>query len=184
MTHPANGPSFPASKLAMLSKAVLAACDKQDGLADGIIGDPIKCSFDPRTLLCKASADIASCLTDSEVSMVQALFDGPLRNAEGERMFPGWRAGSQTGWGSYFISPESRYVLSSGPIGCSQESASIGGPSMLRQPCPALERSSLMLMPSILICVLFQQRGGSCCSITGGPMRSCPRKTRSVTTSE
>lgn len=105
VTHPANGPSFPASKLAMLSKAVLAACDKQDGLADGIIGDPGKCSFDPRALLCKASADTTSCLTDSEVNMVQALYDGPLRKADGTRMFPGWPRGSETGWGSYLISP-------------------------------------------------------------------------------
>ena len=60
VTHPADGPSFPASKLPMLSKAVLAACDKQDGLADGIIGDPRKCSFDPHALLCKASADTAA----------------------------------------------------------------------------------------------------------------------------
>ncbi|MBW4027288.1 MAG: hypothetical protein HIU93_07775 [Acidobacteria bacterium] len=30
-THPANGPSFPASKRAMLSKAVLAACDNRMG---------------------------------------------------------------------------------------------------------------------------------------------------------
>ena len=89
----------------MLSKAVLAACDKQDGLADGIIGDPRKCSFDPHSLVCKANADAASCLTDSEASMVQALYDGPLRQADGTRMFPGWPRGSEAGWGSYLISP-------------------------------------------------------------------------------
>jgi feruloyl esterase len=105
VTHPANGPSFPASKLAMLSKAVLAACDKQDALEDGIIGDPSKCSFDPHALLCKATEDRASCLTDSEVSMVQALYDGPLRKADGTRMFPGWPRGSEAGWGSYLILP-------------------------------------------------------------------------------
>ncbi len=105
VTHPANAPSFPASKLPMLSKAVLAACDKQDGLTDGLIGDPRKCSFDPHSLLCKASADTASCLTDSEVSMVQALYKGPLRTADGKRMFPGWPRGSEVGWGSYLISP-------------------------------------------------------------------------------
>ncbi len=105
VTHPANNPPFPASKLALLSKAVLAACDKEDGLADGIIGDPRKCSFDPRSLLCKADADTASCLTDSEVSMVQVLYDGPVRKADGKRMFPGWPHGSEAGWASYLISP-------------------------------------------------------------------------------
>ena len=105
VTHPANGPSFPASKLAMLSKAVIVACDKQDGLADEIIGDPRKCSFDPHTLLCTASADTTSCLTDSEVSMVQALYDGPVHKADGQSIFPGWPRGSEAGWGSYLISP-------------------------------------------------------------------------------
>jgi feruloyl esterase len=84
---------------------VLAACDKQDGLADGIIGDPRKCSFNPRSLLCEARGDTESCLTDSEVSMVQALYDGPLRKADGTRMFSGWPRGSEAGWGSYLISP-------------------------------------------------------------------------------
>jgi feruloyl esterase len=37
--------------------------------------------------------------------MVQALYDGPLRKADGEVMFPGWPRGSEAGWGSYLISP-------------------------------------------------------------------------------
>jgi feruloyl esterase len=37
--------------------------------------------------------------------MVQALYDGPVRDADGKRMFPGWPRGSEAGWGSYLISP-------------------------------------------------------------------------------
>jgi hypothetical protein len=47
----------------------------------------------------------ANIITDSEASMVQALYGGPLREAGGERMLPGWPRGSEGGWGSYLISP-------------------------------------------------------------------------------
>jgi hypothetical protein len=35
--------------------AAVAACGKQDGVADKFIKDPLHCSFDPSTLLCKGS---------------------------------------------------------------------------------------------------------------------------------
>src|SRR5262249_4534401 len=44
---------IPASKIPAISAAVLAACDAQDGVKDGLLGDPPGCAFDPATLLCK-----------------------------------------------------------------------------------------------------------------------------------
>jgi feruloyl esterase len=38
----------PATKLKALGDAVNAACDKLDGIADGIIADPRKCTFDAK----------------------------------------------------------------------------------------------------------------------------------------
>jgi feruloyl esterase len=35
-----------------LNKAIIAACDKLDGVEDGIISDPRRCHFEPVTLLC------------------------------------------------------------------------------------------------------------------------------------
>lgn len=34
----------------MIHEAVLAACDAEDGVKDGVIGDPTRCHFDPASL--------------------------------------------------------------------------------------------------------------------------------------
>ena len=54
-THVDPASYIPPSKLPMINKAVLDACDKIDGLADGIIDDPRKCCVRPgASLQCKA----------------------------------------------------------------------------------------------------------------------------------
>ena len=40
-----------------LGKAVLAKCDKADGLEDGILSDPESCKFDPATIACKGGSE-------------------------------------------------------------------------------------------------------------------------------
>src|SRR5712692_9339812 len=45
----------PASKLHAIEMAALDACDIKDGVKDGVIDDPRKCSFDPAVLLCKGA---------------------------------------------------------------------------------------------------------------------------------
>ena len=50
-----DGAQIPASKMAALQNAALAACDAKDGLQDGIIDHPNKCYFDPSVLLCKGA---------------------------------------------------------------------------------------------------------------------------------
>lgn len=104
-THPADGKPFPASKLPLLNKAAVAACDKQDGVLDEVIEDPSKCSFDPVVLACGAKDDSGSCLTDAEVTMVRRLYSGPVRDSAGNPVYPGWPRGSEAGWGSYLIMP-------------------------------------------------------------------------------
>jgi len=62
----------PPEKLAVLHKAVLAACDAADGVKDGLINDPTRCHFDPKTIECKGE-DQPTCLNPAQVAAVQAI---------------------------------------------------------------------------------------------------------------
>ena len=74
-------------------RAVLAACDAADGLADGVVSDPVGCRqrFDVRALQCTgAVAD--TCLNPAQVRAVQTLMS-PIQFsfdlANGLRSYPG-----------------------------------------------------------------------------------------------
>jgi tannase/feruloyl esterase len=83
-------------KLTVLHKAVVAACDAQDGLKDGLINDPTRCHFDPKTIECKGE-DVSNCLTPAQVAAVQAIYAGP-KNSSGKDIFPTFEPGSELGW--------------------------------------------------------------------------------------
>ena len=86
---------IPASKIKTISAAVLAACDAQDGVADGIINDPRQCHFDPDVLLCHGS-DSESCLTAPQVAQLKKIYSG-LQNSKGEQLYPGYPPGGEEG---------------------------------------------------------------------------------------
>lgn len=52
--------------LQVVQAAVLASCDAADGVTDGLIQNPAKCSFSPQSLLCNGS-NAGSCLTQDQV---------------------------------------------------------------------------------------------------------------------
>jgi len=93
---------LPASKLPMINRAAVAACDALDGVKDGLIADPRACKFDPGVLLCKG-ADGGDCLTASQVAAVRAVYDGARNPRTGDRLYPGWARGSESGWSGYFV---------------------------------------------------------------------------------
>ena len=49
----------------LIADALLQKCDAKDGVADGIISDPLGCDFDPAALTCKEGKS-ESCLTSRE----------------------------------------------------------------------------------------------------------------------
>ncbi len=66
---------IPASKLDLISNAVLRTCDAGDGLKDGLVSNPLACKFNPETLLC-AEGDGPNCLTKGQVASLKALYSG------------------------------------------------------------------------------------------------------------
>ena len=91
------------AKLGLVNKAAVAACQGQDGVKDGLIGDPRQCHFDPAVLQCKAG-DAPDCLTEGQVDAVRKLYAG-ARNSAGEQIFPGLDPGSEFMWGYLVAGP-------------------------------------------------------------------------------
>ena len=83
------------SHLQALHAAVVAACDANDGLKDGLISNPAACKFDPKVLQCK-NGDGPDCLTAAQVETVKAIYS-PLRGAKG-REIAGMAYGSELNW--------------------------------------------------------------------------------------
>ena len=79
-------------KVAAVQKAVMQTCDKLDGVKDGILNNPEKCTFDPSTLLCKeGNAD--TCLTAPQVEAVKRVF-ADVKTTKGETVWTGFALGS------------------------------------------------------------------------------------------
>ena len=96
------GSALQPSKLPLITKAATAACDRTDGIEDGIISDPRTCRFDPGVLLCKGGED-ADCLTAPQVEAVRKIYQGPKNPRSGVHIMPGFPIGSETGWTGYFV---------------------------------------------------------------------------------
>jgi feruloyl esterase len=93
------------SKLALLNKAALAACDARDGVADGLIESPQRCSFDPRTLQC-SGADGDACLTAAQVEAAGKIYAASVNPRTREEIFPGMAPGSELTWGALAGGPQ------------------------------------------------------------------------------
>jgi len=86
------------AKVETLHKAVLAACDKLDGVKDGLIGDPEKCHFDPASLLCKGE-DSDACLTAAQVQTVKIVY-ADVKTKKGEIVWTGFEPGGELQYAS------------------------------------------------------------------------------------
>jgi feruloyl esterase len=93
-----------AAKQTLLANAVLAQCDAQDGVADGIISKPAACNFDPAPLRCAGGADSGdSCLSDGQLATVNAITTG-IASSDGKWSHSGYFFGAENtakGWGEY-----------------------------------------------------------------------------------
>jgi feruloyl esterase len=72
----------------LIMDAVMKQCDAIDGLADGMISDPLACDFDPAVLSCKAGQS-DSCLVPDKVAAIKKAFGGP-KTSRGVQVYPGF----------------------------------------------------------------------------------------------
>jgi feruloyl esterase len=95
---------IPPEKYPMIHQAVLAACDAQDGLKDGLISEPERCHVDFAALECKG-ADGPACLTHPQVESAEAIIS-PAKSSGGEVLFPRLEPGTELRWGRLAGGPE------------------------------------------------------------------------------
>jgi feruloyl esterase len=72
----------------LIVAALLKQCDGKDGIADGLISDPLACDFDPAVLACRDGASDA-CLAPAKVAAIKKAFAGP-KTSDGVQVYPGF----------------------------------------------------------------------------------------------
>ena len=72
----------------LIMDALMKQCDAKDGVADGMIFDPLACDFDPKVLACKAG-ESDSCLTPEKASAIKKALSGPT-TSRGVQVYPGF----------------------------------------------------------------------------------------------
>lgn len=95
--HQTTDANIPSEKFQTIHRAVLEACDALDGLKDGLLTDPTRCTFDPTVLTCKAEDDV-SCLTRPQVAAAKKLMSPAINPRTGALIFPGYAPGTELGW--------------------------------------------------------------------------------------
>lgn len=113
-SHPNGVAILPSAKLRVVHDAVLNRCDILDGVKDGLLEDPLSCTFDPKELACRAG-DEASCLTAAQVEAVRTIYRGPVNPRTNERIWPGLFRGSELDW-SFFTESAAPIGIATGAL--------------------------------------------------------------------
>ena len=92
----------------LIKDALMSRCDAKDGVADGLISDPLGCDFDPQILACNG-AKSDSCLAPEKAAAIKKALGGP-KTSSGTQVYPGflYDTGITSG-------PPFRGLLSPGP---------------------------------------------------------------------
>jgi len=90
-----SGDVLPQCKLAAFQAAAIEACDTiGDGVADGVIGDPLACTFDPASLV--GTSTPCGIITAQDAAVVAEIVDGP-RTTGGDFLWHGLTWGASFG---------------------------------------------------------------------------------------
>jgi poly(3-hydroxybutyrate) depolymerase len=80
--------TFTDADMALIARTIVAACDKLDGLEDGIIANFPACKPKLTELTCTGSKD-ATCLTAAQIAALEKVFGG-AKNSRGETLYADW----------------------------------------------------------------------------------------------
>jgi feruloyl esterase len=90
----------------LMHEAALATCDGDDGLLDGIIGEPQHCGFDPQVLAC-AEPGQGDCLQPAQIAAARRIYAGPPDPAGGSAVL-GAAVGSEPAWAQQLLGRDGR----------------------------------------------------------------------------
>jgi feruloyl esterase len=96
---------IPPAKYPIIHRATLDTCDAIDGVKDGIIDDPRKCTFDPKALLCN-DADGPSCLTAPQAAAARKIYSPAINPRTGQQLFNSLVPGTELGWAAQAAGPD------------------------------------------------------------------------------
>jgi len=98
MVHRTSDSYIPPEKYPAIHEAALQACDALDGVKDGVIDSPNRCTFDPKVLACSGT-DSPACLTPAQVETARAMY-APVKDPKtgATLSFPMLHPGSELGW--------------------------------------------------------------------------------------
>ncbi|MDO8632865.1 MAG: tannase/feruloyl esterase family alpha/beta hydrolase, partial [Phycisphaerales bacterium] len=87
----AAGNFMPKAKLDAATAAAVAACDALDGVTDGVIDDPTRCAYDPKSLVGAKVGE--STFTEADADVVRKIWEGP-RGQDGAFLWHGMARGT------------------------------------------------------------------------------------------
>jgi feruloyl esterase len=90
-------------KLPVLHRAAVEACDRLDGLVDGLISDPPACAFDPSVTICTPGQDESKCLTSAQALAAKEIYRGAHDDSGRKFVISGPQPGSELAWQDVFV---------------------------------------------------------------------------------
>ncbi|HEX2444983.1 MAG TPA: tannase/feruloyl esterase family alpha/beta hydrolase [Vicinamibacterales bacterium] len=164
-----------AEHVRVLAEKVYEKCDALDGLADGLIDDPRRCSFDPGTDIarCASSGDTAACLTEAQAASLRAVY-GDVITSKGTKIASGFPVGGEalvpsalgrSGWLPWIISEDGPPISLRFAESFFREMATPGSPIDWRQFDPERDMDKLTTIATLLNATnpdleRFRARGG------------------------
>ena len=105
-----DDPVLTPATLELLGASILAACDADDGVEDGVLNDPRRCGFEPEDLpRCAGDRPADGCVTAAQLAAINTVYDGPTSN--GESIYHGFNYGGENdggGWDSWVVGAPQR----------------------------------------------------------------------------